>query len=410
MKVLLSAYACAPGLGSEPEVGLRALLAGLRKHEVWVLTQPHMVEALEPFLAQVPHGDRAHLVPVGPAAPVPRAGLGALLATNLSHDRWQRNAAAAARRLDAQVDVDVVHHVTLAAYWMRTGVAEVDKPLVWGPVGGAVEAPARLARELGLRGGVEDLARTVVRRVMAARPATRRTARHARVVLVQNDETRRRVTALGSTPRVLPNALCVTVDELPTVTRRREVVMVGRVVGWKAVPLAVRALSLVGDPDLPLRIYGDATGAERERVLAAARRWGMQDRVHLMGKLPRGPLMAEVAAAGVLLHTSLHEEAGVGIAEALTVGTPVVALGHGGAPAVTSAWPDAEVRLVRPGSPRTTATRLARAVEELLDPLRPAATALVRPEADFAGEVLAAYEAAVRPCPAARAGRPEAGT
>ena len=39
MKLLLSAYACEPGLGSEPGVGWNSVLQAARFHEVWVLTR-----------------------------------------------------------------------------------------------------------------------------------------------------------------------------------------------------------------------------------------------------------------------------------------------------------------------------------------------------------------------------------
>ena len=39
MKVLMSAYACEPGKGSEPAVGWNWALQAARRHEVWVLTR-----------------------------------------------------------------------------------------------------------------------------------------------------------------------------------------------------------------------------------------------------------------------------------------------------------------------------------------------------------------------------------
>jgi len=404
VRVLLSAYACAPGMGSEPEVGLQALLAALREHEVWVLTQPHMARELVSFFAERAERALVRVIPIGPAAPTPAPGLGALAATHLSHDRWQRNAAREALRLDNEHSFDVVHHVTLAAYWMRTGVAVVPKPLVWGPIGGAVEAPLQLVGELGLRGGAEDLVRTVVRRGMARRPAARRTAREASVVLVQNQATSQRVVALGGDPRVLPNALCAHVDAVPAATpRRRDVAVVGRVVAWKAVPLAVRALSLLPG-DVRLRIYGDADGPERRRVQAAARRWQVDDRVELVGKLARAELLERMATSGVLLHPSLHDEASFTVAEARSLGTPVVVLDHGGPPAVASHWPGGEVRLIRPSRPSVTAARLAGGVLELLEPLRPLAGAVSLPDVDFGEQVLSAYREAVTPRPPADVG------
>lgn len=364
MKVLLSAYACGPHQGSEPEVGLQALLAALSRHEVWLLTQRQFIIPLEVLLKDHPHRGRAHLIGVEPPAPSEQPGLRSLARTQWAHERWQRNAAAVAAALHADVGFDVAHHVTLAAYWMRTGVAELDVPLVWGPVGGGVEAPKSLLPVLGWRGAVEDAGRSAGRVLMAARPSGRRTAATAKVVLVQNPETAARTRRDDA--RVLPNAVCVRAEDIAGSDRRRDVAVVGRVVPWKGVPLAVRALGQMSGSDVRLRVYGAVADRERARLVAAARRAGVAERVDLMGRLPRHQLLERVATSGVVLHASLHDEASFTVAEALMLGTPVVALAHGGPPHVASHFPGAEARFVRPTTPGRTARALAGAVEDLL--------------------------------------------
>src|SRR6185295_12038537 len=111
---------------------------------------------------------------------------------------WQRAAAARAMELDRHVDFDVVHHVTLAAYWTRVGVAAVNKPLVWGPVGGGVEPPLGLLSELGWRGLVEDAGRVVVRRVLGRFGPARRAQRRAVITFAQNVATRERIRNRGA--------------------------------------------------------------------------------------------------------------------------------------------------------------------------------------------------------------------
>jgi hypothetical protein len=115
MKVLLSAYACAPETGSEPEVGLRTVLAAARRHEVWVLTQPVMVDAVRRTLAHHPLEDRIHLEAVQPSFPPHRPGLRGFAEFHWRHDQWQRRAAAHGVSLDRRIGFDVVHHIALAA-------------------------------------------------------------------------------------------------------------------------------------------------------------------------------------------------------------------------------------------------------------------------------------------------------
>ena len=54
MKLLISAYACEPGLGSEPGVGWNCVRQAARFHEVWVLTRKNNREPIENALKTVP--------------------------------------------------------------------------------------------------------------------------------------------------------------------------------------------------------------------------------------------------------------------------------------------------------------------------------------------------------------------
>ena len=62
MKVLLSAYACTPGAGSEPGVGFATLVAIAENHEVWVLTRLKNVEPLKGYFRSHPFASRVNVV------------------------------------------------------------------------------------------------------------------------------------------------------------------------------------------------------------------------------------------------------------------------------------------------------------------------------------------------------------
>lgn len=364
MKILVSAYACEPGKGSEPEVGLRVVLAAAREHEVWVLTRQNNLPVLERFLANAGLAQRVHVVGIDvPGIPLrlKRVGLPFL---HWYYDRWQRHTANVAAVLDSQIDFDLVHHATFATYWTRTGVGSLDKPFVWGPVGGAARTPRELLSTLGAAGLAGEVARISARPALAALNRARRTARKAATVLAQNPQT---VAALGSPPNavVLPNALSVIDDGVNQHDGPREdVIFAGQLVPLKAVTLAVDALAYTQNPDTILHIYGDGPDRRRLERRVAAR--GVESRVRIHGQVPRERLLSAVASCRVLLHPALHDEASLSVAEALSLGTPVVVLDHAGPAAVAAHWPDEMSRLVTPTTPDTTARELARAVDELL--------------------------------------------
>jgi glycosyltransferase involved in cell wall biosynthesis len=391
LRLLLSAYTCEPGKGSEPEVGLRALLAAAERHEVWVLTRTIGAPALRRFLDGHPLGRRVHVEPIPLGIDERKLGLAGF---HLYYHRWQRRAMRRALDLDRMVDFDVVHHVTMSTIWTQVGVAAVEKPLVWGPVGGVVEPPLRLLPQLGLRGLLDDAVRVTSRRILAQLPPMRVAPAQAAVILAQNSQTVRRLRTTAPV-RVLPNATAVDLNGVrPQGQRTREILLVGRMVAWKGGRLALRALRHVTHPEAVLRVYGE--GPDRRRLERTARRWGLSDRVRFETWIRRSSLLPKIGSAGVLLHPSFHDDAPLCVAEALSLGTPVVCLDHGGPAELVCRWPASPARLVTPNGAEATAREMAAAIDAFLAEPPPVVAQPLRPDVSFAGALLDAYEQAVR--------------
>jgi glycosyltransferase involved in cell wall biosynthesis len=394
MKILLSALACEPGKGSELEVGFRTVIAVAKHHEVWVLTNAATTDVVRSALGEFYWAARVHLVGIHfevddelyPRLTPP--------GFHFYYDRWQRRAAAKAVELDRQIQFDLVHHITLAACWTRAGAAVLNKPLVWGPVGGGVNPPLSLLSELGWRGIYEEVGRFVTRRALGVFGPARIAARKAAFTFVQNEETARVLSSTGPV-RVLSNATCVHLQPVQLVGPRcKDIIFASRLLPWKGGKLALRAFRYVTDPAAMLRIFGE--GPDRHRLARAARRWGLADRVKFEGKVPRAALMQTIAHGGVCLHPALHDEAGLAVAEALSLGTPVVCLTRGGPPALFAQWPHVPAISVTPGRPEPTARAIAEAVDTLLQkrpPIRPVPSDAAE---SFEDHVLTSYDAAIR--------------
>ena len=391
LRVLLSAYSCEPGRGSEPEVGLRVLLAAAERHEVWVLTTTICAPGLLRFLEEHPLGRRVHVEPIPLGVDERKLGLTTF---PLYYDQWQRRAMWRALELDRVVDFDIVHHATMSTIWTRVGVAAVAKPLVWGPVGGVVEPPLRLLGQLGIRGLLDDGFRVASRRILAQLPPMRVAPARATVILAQNSYVVRRLRTTAPIT-VLPNATAVNLNGVRSGgPRTKEILLVGRIVAWKGGRLALQALRHVTDPDAVLRFYGE--GPDRHRLERTARRWGLADRVRFETWIRRDSLLPKVASAGVLLHPSFHDDAPLCVAEALSLGTPVVCLDYGGPAEVVRRWPASPARLVKADGAEATAHGMAEAIDAFLADPPPVVAEPLRPDVSFSGVVLDAYEEAAQ--------------
>jgi glycosyltransferase involved in cell wall biosynthesis len=105
----------------------------------------------------------------------------------------------------------------------------------------------------------------------------------------------------------------------------RLVLSAGRLVPGKGFEQVLQALARLADDhaDLHCVIAGD--GALRRRLTTLATELGLDERVHFVGNLEQGDLLAMMARADVFALPSAPEGFGLVHLEAMTQGTPVIA-------------------------------------------------------------------------------------
>ena len=274
MKVLISAYACEPDKGSEPGAGWNWALAAAQRHEVWVMTRANNRPSIDAALSAQ---ERKSLHFVYLDLP-PWARVWKRRATGLRtyYVLWQLLAARAARRLQRQHHFDLVHHLTFANAWLPALAFLPKVPFVLGPVGGGPRVPLPFYRVLGVRGALWEVLLVTARRLSRANPLTRLGWRRAAVILVQNEETRDAFPSRYRAKAILrPNASIGEEFEAEPQPRREQLTAIyaGRLIPWKGVSLAIRALKLL--PAWRLLVVG--SGPEEQHLQRLAARFGLGD-------------------------------------------------------------------------------------------------------------------------------------
>ena len=386
LHVVLVAYTCDPGRGTEPGLGwawAEALAA--RGHRVEVLTraegdnQRRIADRIHD-LGAAGESLRCHFVPLRPPPgwlrAVPKA-LRGQLAEFLRYARWQDDALRHARSRGLR-SADVVHHVTYGSLVGGSALWRLGPPLVLGPVSGGHTAPRTHRRFLGSAWWPELLRSWVWVRGASLRPACRRALRNAAVVLVTNRDTQRLARRLGRRDARLeladgiPDSLLRDSARPPAVHRPAMdapvVLWVGRLVPLKAPGLALEAFARLRErlPAARLEIVGD--GVLRGALEEGVARRGLADAVTFRGRIPWAEALAAYDHADVLLFTSLRDSFGVQALEAWARGLPVVHLDHQGIGDFSAPGGAVPVPL---GSPTDLARRLADGLyEALADPER----------------------------------------
>ncbi len=364
LKVLLSAFACEPGQGSESGVGWHWALQAAREHEVWVLACTGAREAIE---REVSARGLTHLHFVYYDLP---SWLLRVVPERLRYLLWQLGVLAVARRLQREVGFDVVHHVTFNTLEVPGLLWALGPPFVWGPVGGGQVPPKALQAYFRTWWPVE-VVRGLRKRFVGLNPLVRLAARRANCILVANEDTAARLRGLGA-GRLLPEL--ETASELPerAVEKRRDgvftIVWAGRLVPRKGPLLALdvaAALRTLG-VDFRLVMAGDGPweGLLRKQIAAL----GLEGVVEMTGRVDFGAMAGLYARGDVFLFTSLQDTSGNVVLEAMAAGLPVVALDHQGVGEILT--PNCGVK-VPVESQRQVVDGMARALQTLaLDPER----------------------------------------
>ena len=335
MKVLLSAYHCEPGRGSEFGIGWGWAQQAARFHEVWVVTCGEHRPAIERALSVQPLPN-AHFIFLD----WPRWGkimrIGPL-GGNIFYYAWQIAAYFVGRRLHRRESFDLVHHVTYACYWRPSFLALLPVPFIWGPVGGGESAPRTFWPSFSLRGKIFELARDLGRMMLECDPFVRHAARKATICLVTTEETAKRMRKLGCR-----RVSVLTQVGLPQEDIRRlatiplchsgpfRLISIGRLVHWKGFHLSVRAFSEFHRqfPASEYWIIGD--GPERKALEGLALQLGVAESVRFWGWLARPEGFQKLAECDALVHPGLHESGGCVCSEAMAAGRPVICLDLGG--------------------------------------------------------------------------------
>jgi glycosyltransferase involved in cell wall biosynthesis len=340
LKVLLSAFACIPGRGSEPGLGWNVSRELASHHEVWVLTQGKHRPAIEAELARDPVPN-LHFAYYELPYHIRRwdHNPGGGWRKQFYYYLWQLGAFRAARGLHRQVDFDLVRHVTFVVYWKPSLLAMLRVPFIWGPVGGGESMPKGFETDFSFRGKVYETTRNLIRWLGEHDPLVRITARRSALVLATTEETANRLRGLGSRDVRVFSQVGIGERELEGPRYRKRprsevgirFVSVGRLLHWKGFHLGLRAFADARLPEDEYWVVGN--GPELKRLQALVEKLGISHQVKFLGRLSRAETLSCLSECDVLVHPSLHESGGMVCLEAMSLGLPVICLNLGG-PAV----------------------------------------------------------------------------
>jgi glycosyltransferase involved in cell wall biosynthesis len=340
MRILISAYACEPGSGSEPGVGWNwAVQAALHGHDVVVITRANNRLAIETRMRTSPIPNLCfHYIDLPKPFLIWKKRLGHYGLQSYYY-MWQIYLWFAARKLHRRVAFDLVHHVTFVNDWMPAGAAGVEAPFIWGPVGGSTHVmPPALTATLPQRFRRYEWSRRSLQTALHRfDPLLELTRRRASLILTYTEEAldgippghrhkARPIIHIGVSETDAPN-----LDDGGRPSASLTVVSGGRLVHWKGFDLLVEGFAeFLGATDANAELILTGDGSFRASLEELVRTHGIAERVRFLGELPsRKDVYRELLQADLYALPTMRDGPPTAILEAMLASKPVLCLDLG---------------------------------------------------------------------------------
>jgi len=337
MKILLSAYACEPGKGSEPGVGWHwAIELAKLGHQVDVLTRANNRELIDAALARDPiPGLCFHYYDLPRWIIWLKRGRRNY---HLYYSLWQRGAFRAARRLVQKTQYDLVHHLTFGIFRQPSLMGRLGLPFVLGPLGGGESIPPALRASFPRRRRLTEFVREAINHLAGLNPSVRSMYRQAALIFCRTEGTQSFIPLSSRQKTHLHRDIGIDMLRLVDHPRAPEqpagFLYAGSLSYLKGIHLALQALALVlrNRPNATLTIAGD--GADEQWLKSMASDLGISGAVRWLGRLPQQQLWEHYARHSAFVFPSMRDSGGTVVFEAISQALPVICLDTGGPGAV----------------------------------------------------------------------------
>lgn len=372
LKILINAYACSPGMGSEPGMAWNWVSNLAKFCELYIITEGEFREKIEEVVPTLEQGKNMHFY-YNPVSEDIRK-----MCWNQGDWRfykyyreWQWKTYLMAKEICSSEHIDVLHQLNMIGFrepgylWKLS--KESDVPFVWGPIGGLKQFPLAYLQGAGLKMKLFNRLKNILN-VWQLKHEKRvdEALKTARLLVSSIPDSYRAIKKYkGLESIVIPETGCFLSEDIPTDRfdeKELHVMWVGKFDFRKQLPLALRAIAIANNPNIVLDIYGGGSDEQIASAKRVADLLGITEKVVWHGNQPNDVVMNAMHKAQVFLFTSVSEDTSTVVLEAVSNRLPVLCFDACGMAAVID---DKVGRKVALSNPAQSATDFAKQLNDL---------------------------------------------
>ncbi|APQ18036.1 glycosyltransferase family 4 protein [Maribacter hydrothermalis] len=332
-RLLISAFACGPHRGSEPGMGWN-FVTGLSEYfEVHVITEKiEFEDSVQEYLyLNKSLNVSFYFIPI-----VKNDKLRKLWPPSYYwyYKDWQYKAYNLALKLDKEYDFDVIHQLNMVGYREPGYLWKINKPFVWGPIGGLENSPWSFLPTLGFKGFVFYSFRNIInlyQRNFYLRPKLA-TRRDNMVLISATEKVGIIAKKVWSKESVILSEVGQLNNNILAVNQRKEneplnIVWSGLHTPGKNLKLLLRALKEI-NVSYKLNVLGQ--GEMTEKWMKIAEKYNISQNIVWHGWVKQSQAVTIMRKGHVFIITSISDLTSTVTLEALSSGLPIICLNHCG--------------------------------------------------------------------------------
>lgn len=331
LKILISAYACEPGLGSEIGVGWHWVLEMSKYFDLWVLTRESNRHTIEPWIAAHPEYRQIRFLYYD-WPKWARFWKKGLRGVRTYYNLWQMCTNGIVKRTMQENDIKIFHHLTYGNVLWNVSSYGQKQFFIWGPVGGLESIPAEYSRHYDKKSQMIERVRRAVTSMSVWNPGFRKRCRQADLILCKTEITRDLIPQKQRAKAVLFTDVAADVSATSSNSNKKtdrgvtEFITVGHLDAWRGFDLIIEALPEVvaRNPKIHLTIVGN--GPDRVRLDRIVKEHALESFVTLTGKVPMDTYKSLMLQADVVVNAALKEGAVTVSFDSMAMGKPLVCL------------------------------------------------------------------------------------
>jgi glycosyltransferase involved in cell wall biosynthesis len=336
LKILLSAYACEPNKGSEPEVGWQwALTLSKRGHQVYVVTRKNNKKNIDRYL-KVNKSSNLHFIYFDYPNWILKIIKGKSNANAYLYILlWQIGIYFTVKPYLNKIKFDFIHHVTFVSLRFPSFLCLYNIPFIYGPLAGGEIIPHNLRKKFSFKVKINEFLRDLSNLYIRLSPLVNLTLLRAQKIYVTSQETKRLLHKKYHHKTRIILGIGINNSKILRLNYSKKskifkICFVGNLQYLKGILILINIISKLIEKNMNIHLSIAGDGPQKFELIKIVEKLNIRNYITFLGKIKKNEIDDLYKNSDLLLFPSLRDSGGMVVLEAMFHGLPAAVLNLGG--------------------------------------------------------------------------------